>query len=58
MKTSREIVAASGAWSCGEAYVSSIVADDMTWEIVGRSQASKTYGSAQQFSDEVLHPFG
>jgi uncharacterized protein len=59
MKTNREIVAdACGAWSRGEAYVSSIFADDMTGEIVGRSRASKTYGSAQQFSDEVLHPFG
>jgi uncharacterized protein len=59
MKTNREIVAdAFEAWSRGDGYVSSIFADDMTWEIVGRSQASGTYGSAQQFSDEVLHPFG
>ena len=59
MQTNREIVAdAFEAWSRGKGYVASIFADDMTWEIVGRSQASGTYGSAQQFSDEVLHPFG
>jgi uncharacterized protein len=49
---------AFAAWSRGERHVSSIFADDMTWEIVGRSRASGTYGSAQQFTDEVLHPFG
>jgi uncharacterized protein len=59
VKTSREIVAdAFAAWSRGEGHVSSIFADEMTWEIVGRSPAAGTYGSAQQFSDEVLHPFG
>jgi uncharacterized protein len=59
VKTNREIVAdAFEAWSRGKGYVASIFADDMTWEIVGRSRAAGTYGSAQQFSDEVLHPFG
>jgi ketosteroid isomerase-like protein len=38
--------------------VASIFADEMTWEIVGRSQAAGTYGSTRQFMDEVLHPFG
>jgi ketosteroid isomerase-like protein len=56
--TSRKIVAeAFDEWSRGEGHVSRIFADDMTWEIVGRSRVSGTYGSAQQFSDEVLHPF-
>jgi ketosteroid isomerase-like protein len=59
VKTNREIVAdAFQAWSRGEGHVSSIFADEMTWEIVGRSRASGRYGSARQFSDEVLHPFG
>jgi uncharacterized protein len=59
VKTNREIVAdAFEAWSRGEGYVSTIFADEMTWEIVGRSRASGTYGSAQEFSDDVLHPFG
>lgn len=59
METNREIVAdAFAAWSRGEGHVSSIFADEMTWEIVGRSRASGTYGSAREFSDQVLHPFG
>jgi len=59
MTNNREIVAdAFEAWSRGEGYVASIFADEMTWEIVGRSRASGTYDSAQEFSDEVLHPFG
>ena len=59
MKTNREIVAeAFDAWSRGAGYVSSIFAEEMTWEIVGRSRAAGRYGSTQQFMDEVLHPFG
>ena len=59
MRTNRQIVAdAFEAWSRGEGHVASIFADEMTWEIVGRSRASGTYGSAREFSDEVLHPFG
>ncbi|MGY1824695.1 nuclear transport factor 2 family protein [Geodermatophilus sp. SYSU D00079] len=59
METNREIVTeAFDAWSAGRGHVSSIFADDMTWEIVGRSHAAGTYGSAQQFSEEVLRPFG
>ena len=59
MRTNRQIVAdAFEAWSRGEGHVSSIFADEMTWEIVGRSRAAGTYGSAQEFGDEVLHPFG
>ena len=59
MRTNREIVVdAFDAWSRGEAYVSGIFAEEMTWEIVGRSAAAGTYTSAQQFSDEVLRPFG
>jgi uncharacterized protein len=59
VSTNREIVAdAFAAWSRGEGHVSGIFADEMTWEIVGRSRASGTYGSAREFSEEVLHPFG
>jgi hypothetical protein len=46
------------AWSRGEGHVAGIFADEMTWEIVGRSRVAGTYGSEQQFSDEVLRPFG
>src|SRR3954449_9094668 len=59
VRTNREIVAdAFAAWSRGEGYVASIFADEMTWEIVGRSRAAGHYDSARQFTDEVLHPFG
>jgi ketosteroid isomerase-like protein len=56
--TNRKVVAdAFEAWSRGEGYVSSIFAEEMTWQIVGRSRASGTYASAQEFSDAVLQPF-
>ena len=59
MRTNRDIVAgAFHAWMDGTGYVASIFADDMTWEITGRSAASKKYSSTRQFLDEVLHPFG
>src|SRR5262249_10870999 len=59
MESNRQIVAdAFAAWAAGTGYVASIFAPDMRWEIVGRSAASKRYGSTQQFVDEVLHPFG
>ncbi|NII70527.1 nuclear transport factor 2 family protein [Microbacterium ulmi] len=45
-------------WAEGKGYVSSIFADDLTWEIVGRSAASRHYRSAHEFSAEVLEPFG
>jgi ketosteroid isomerase-like protein len=55
----REVVGdAFAAWSRGEGYVSSLFAEEMTWEIVGRSRVAGTYGSARQFLDEVLRPFG
>ena len=59
MSDNRKIVTeAFEAWSDGVGYVSSIFADDMTWEIVGRSAASKKYPHTQAFVDEVLAPFG
>jgi ketosteroid isomerase-like protein len=59
LRSNRDIVtAAFRAWADGTGYVASVFADDMTWEITGRSAASRTYASKQQFMDEVLHPFG
>ncbi|GAA2846671.1 nuclear transport factor 2 family protein [Nonomuraea rubra] len=59
MSSNREIVAeAFAAWAAGTAHVSEIFAPDMRWEIVGRSAASGTYDSTQQFVDQVLRPFG
>jgi uncharacterized protein len=58
MPTNREIVTdAFTAWAAGTGYVASIFAPDMRWEIVGRSAASRSYDSTQEFMDEVLHPF-
>lgn len=55
----RKIVSdAFAAWSEGRSYVSSIFAEDMRWEIAGRSKASKVYPDKQAFLDEVLVPFG
>ena len=59
MKSNRDIVTdAFRSWANGDGYVASIFADDMTWEITGRSAVSKKYANTQQFLDEVLHPFG
>lgn len=55
----RQIVTdAFDAWSAGTGYVSSIFAEDMTWEIVGHSAASRRYATAAEFIAEVLEPFG
>ena len=45
-------------WMNGTSYITDILADDLKWEIVGNSFASKHYQTKQQFIDEVLHPFG
>jgi uncharacterized protein len=59
MTSNREIVTdAFHSWANGTGYVASIFADDMTWEITGRSAVSRKYANTQQFIDEVLHPFG
>jgi uncharacterized protein len=58
MMSNREIAtAAFEAWSKGTGYVTSFFADDMTWEIVGRSAASRRYASTQEFVEQVLQPF-
>ena len=43
--TNRELVAdAFEAWSRGEEHVSRLFAEDMTWELVGRSASAGRYG--------------
>jgi uncharacterized protein len=42
----------------GTGSITRLLADGIRWTIVGRSAASKTYESKQQFVDEVLDPFG
>jgi len=59
MSSPRDIVTtAFDEWMAGTGYVSSIFADDMTWEIVGHSVASRKYANAAEFIAQVLHPFG
>jgi hypothetical protein len=53
-----KVQAAFEAWQNGTGYISDLLADDITWTIVGNSLVSKTFHSKQQFIDEVLHPFG
>jgi uncharacterized protein len=58
MTSNREIVTeAFRSWADGTGYIAGIFADDMTWEIAGRSAVSRKYASTKQFMDEVLHPF-
>jgi len=57
--SNRELVAKAFAeWSDGTGYVTSIFAENMTWEIVGHSAASRKYANKQEFINEVLAPFG
>jgi len=46
------------AWQSGSAPIADVFAPRMTWRIEGHSEASRAYGSKQQFVDEVLAPFG
>jgi ketosteroid isomerase-like protein len=48
----------SPRWSAGTAPITDIFADNMRWEIAGRSTASRTYPDTREFVDEVLRPFG
>jgi ketosteroid isomerase-like protein len=59
MSSNLDVVAdAFHSWADGTGYVSSIFADDMTWEITGKSAVSRKYANTQEFVDEVLRPFG
>jgi ketosteroid isomerase-like protein len=59
MTNNRQIIAqAFDDWSQGTGYVSDFFADDMTWEIVGHSVASRKYANAADFVAGVLQPFG
>ncbi len=45
-------------WHDGTGSITDLLADDLRWTIVGRSQVSKTFNSKEQFIEEVLQPFG
>jgi uncharacterized protein len=59
MSSNRDIVTdAFHAWADGTGYVASIFADEMTWQITGRSAVSRKYANTKEFTEEVLRPFG
>jgi uncharacterized protein len=45
-------------WKDGTGSFTDLLADDVQWTIVGRSQTSKSFNSKEQFIGEVLRPFG
>jgi uncharacterized protein len=45
-------------WQDGTGYITDLLAEDLRWTIVGRSRASRTYESKEEFVAEVLAPFG
>ena len=45
------------AWHAGTGSPYDLLADDASWTIVGRSDASRTYPSRAAFIDEVIRPF-
>jgi ketosteroid isomerase-like protein len=45
------------AWAAGTGSPYDLLADDVNWTIVGRSDASKTYPSREAFLSEVIRPF-
>ncbi len=45
------------AWRNGTGNPFELLADEASWTIVGRSAASKTYSSKEEFLREVIRPF-
>lgn len=45
------------AWGAGTGSPFELLADDASWTIVGRSVASRTYNSREEFMREVIRPF-
>jgi ketosteroid isomerase-like protein len=45
-------------WHDGTGSITDLLAEDVRWTIVGRSQVSKTFQSKEEFVEEVLWPFG
>ncbi|MFC3077665.1 nuclear transport factor 2 family protein [Phenylobacterium terrae] len=44
-------------WGAGTGGPYDLLADDVTWTIVGRSDASKVYSGREAFMTEVIQPF-
>jgi len=57
-ETNKALVSAGfERWAEGTGSPFELLAPDAEWTIVGSSPLSKTYGSRQQFLDEVIGPF-
>jgi uncharacterized protein len=57
-RCNKEVVqAAFDAWQAGTGSPYDLLADDVSWTIVGHSAASKTYPSKEAFMSEVIRPF-
>src|SRR5262245_26731215 len=52
------VEAAFAAWRNGSGSPYDLLADNVSWTIVGRSDASRTYPSRAAFMTEVINPFG
>ncbi len=51
------IEAAFAAWRSGTGSPYDLLADDVSWTIIGRSEASRTYPSREAFMSGVIRPF-
>jgi len=51
------VQAAFDRWTQGVGSPFELLADDAPWTIVGNATVSRTYGSRQEFIDEVIDPF-
>jgi uncharacterized protein len=56
-RNKRVIEASFDAWRSGTGGPYDLLADDVTWTIVGRSLASRAYPSREAFMSEVIRPF-
>lgn len=51
------IAGAFEEWAAGTGGPFALLADDVSWTIVGNSPVSRRYESRQEFMDAVIHPF-
>src|SRR5690606_29891471 len=51
------IAGAFKEWAAGTGGPFALLADDVSWTIVGNSPVSRRYESRQEFMDAVIHPF-
>jgi hypothetical protein len=57
MKNKAIVKSSFDAWRAGTGSPFDLLADDASWTIVGRSAASRTYETREEFMREVIRPF-